>query len=103
MEREELIEDEIYFQHYSNQNTYIFKYRVESSKDIGYKCYIWVNGKTFTASSSGVNGNDYSQVRQATPLEKAWLQECIKQGKFVTLDNVKINNNYRLWKLKVNC
>lgn len=102
MKREELIENEIYYQKYSNQNTYIFKYRVESSKDIGYKCYIWVNGKTFTASSTGCNGDDFSQVRLATPLEKAWLKECIKQEKFVPLDKIKVNN-YRLWKLKVNC
>ena len=75
----------------SNGTNYIF----QLNRIKGY-------GKTFTASSSGVNGNDYSQVRQATPLEKAWLQECIKQEKFVPLDKIKVNN-YRLWKLKVNC
>ena len=103
MKREELIEDEIYFQNYSDQHTYIFKYRPESSKNIGYKCYIWIDAKDFTASSTGINGDDFSQVRPATPLEKAWLQECIKQEKFVSLDKIKVNNNYRLWKLKISC
>ena len=103
MEREELIENEIYYQEYSSTSRYIFKYRPESSKNIGYKCYIWIDGKDFTANSIGCNGDNFSQVRLATPLEKAWLQECIKQGVFVPLDKIKVNNNYRLWKLKVNC
>ena len=102
MKREELIENEIYYQKYSSTNRYIFKYRPESSKNIGYKCYIWIDDKSFTASSTGCNGDDFSQVRLATPLEKAWLKECIKQEKFVPLDKIKVNN-YRLWKLKINC
>ncbi len=103
MKREELIEDEIYYQEYSSTSRYIFKYRPENSRNIGYKCYIWIDRKSFTVTSTGCNGDDFSQVRPATPLEKAWLQECIKQEKFVSLDKIKVNNNYRLWKLKISC
>jgi len=81
----------------SNGTNYIFQ--LNSKK--GYQCFLF--NQSFRKNKDiNYTWNDYV-IRKSTPLEKAWLKECIKQGKFVSLDEIKVNNNYRLWKLKINC
>jgi len=66
--------------------------------------YFLSTKENYFSRNSHWNGYKIQEnLKLATPLEKAWLQECIKQEKFVSLDKIKVNNNYRLWKLKISC
>lgn len=61
----------------------------------GYQCFIY-NQLFRKDNDKNYNWNDYI-VEKATELEKAWLKECIKQNKFVPLENIKLIQNDWLW------
>lgn len=95
MKIKDLIKGDIYKQ-CRNGNTYIFEYQVNNESKIGYAYYILKN--YFSKCSVNTNnGSNFSQVQEATPLEKAHLLECIKQNKFVPLENIKLPQIDWLW------
>ena len=73
-----LNEGEIYYEEMSNKNTYISLYKEGENHN---NIYIQVNRKTFNKRGAGVKLENVKRL--ATDEEKAWLQHCIKEDKFV--------------------
>ena len=73
-----LIEGKIYYEEMSNKNTYISLYKEGENHNNIYK---QVNRKTFNKRGAGVKLQNVKRL--ATDEEKAWLEHCIKEDKFV--------------------
>ena len=73
-----LNEGEIYYEEMSNKNTYISLYKEGENHN---NIYIQVNRKTFNKRGAGVKLENVKRL--ATDEEKAWLEHCIKEDKFV--------------------
>ena len=73
-----LNEGEIYYEEMSNKNCYISLYKEGENHN---NIYIQVNRKTFNKRGAGVKLENVKRL--ATDEEKAWLQHCIKEDKFV--------------------
>ena len=84
-------ENEILHAEYGSSK-YIFKSNGES----GYDEYLTNNKFKTKEGNKTFKWNNFI-IRKATELEKVWLRECIKQNKFVPLENIKLPQNDWLW------
>ena len=73
-----LNEGEIYYEDMGNGNTYISLYKEGENHN---NIYIQVNRKTFNKTGAGVKLQNVKRL--AIDEEKAWLNYCIKEDKFV--------------------
>ena len=84
MKAKDLIKGEYY---YTDYDELIFKYNGYLSKDeIGYECKVQIYQKSeyFKYSGNFCRGREIEEnLRLATEEEKAWLNHCIKEDKFV--------------------
>lgn len=87
-----LIENEIYWS--DSPDIYIFK---ANKNGLGYKDYILVSTGYFRSNRYDSIYRWKGNIRLATPLEKHWLEECIKANKFIPLTNIKLNVIHELW------
>lgn len=82
-----LIEDEIYYNKAFNK-CYIFKYE----KNFRSKYHIF-NNRDFKSNGDFGKEEILKEIRLATQEEKDWLNECIKQQKFISLEDIKITQS----------
>jgi len=96
-------EGKIYFA--ENKTKKGYNYIFESNATNGYNNYIVLstNNESFakTSSESSFNWDSDWNVREATELEKQWLNECIKEKRFIPKEQIKeykiTENNYEIY------
>ena len=101
MEKEDLIKGEIYA--YANEGIteYIFIHNdFKTSSTNTVLQWIYIPGRDYHEKSDGFTSS-FSKVRQATEFEKEWLNECIKEKRFVSREQIKEyktkENNYEIY------
>lgn len=92
--QKELNIGECYYMKYYNTD-YYFMYLglTKSSTD----CY-YISGNGFGRSDNFSSA--FTNCRLATNFEKRWLKECIKQNKFVSKDQIRVDdmiNDYEIY------
>lgn len=101
MKQSELIEGEIYYYLCNNSPyKYIFTYyKGNHPNNIDMLNHIYINGNEFINFSQNewLEYNGAKKLRLATPLEKQWLLECIKQNKFIPLEQIKLEQHVEIY------
>lgn len=98
MKKEGLIHGEIYRQNIEGRSYIFFLNKNIGCVSFSSKGFINLQENSFT-KYGGNSGSNFNTIVEVSELEKAWLLECVKQGKFVPLEDIKIQNNYNLWEI----
>lgn len=98
MKKEDLIHGEIYRQNRASQSYIFFLNKNAGYVSFSSKGFINLQENSFI-KYEGNSGDNFNTIVEASELEKAWLLECVKQGKFIPLEDIKIQNNYNLWEI----
>ena len=82
MEKSEVRKGDYIYEEYEGK---IYIQKMHTDKDVSFFIRTNLGGKYVYSANSRL----YGKIRYATPIEKFWLDECIKIGQFIGRDEIE--------------